>query len=87
LFPLPFTSPQSREHVFTRCRPGNKDLGGCRLCPPSVTLIAEAPGDVDVQYVWRSQRKQTIDLGGRKSWCENKDPESPPRPRMWSGST
>jgi hypothetical protein len=29
--------------------------------------------DVDVQYVWRSLRKQKIDLGGRKSWCESKD--------------
>jgi len=38
-------------------------------------LIAEALGDVDVQYVWRSLRKQKIDLGGRKSWCESKDPE------------
>jgi hypothetical protein len=28
-----------------------------------------------VQYVWRSLRKQKIDLGGRKSWCERKDPE------------
>jgi len=38
-------------------------------------LIAEALGDVDVQYVWRSLRKQRIDLGGRKSWCESNDPE------------
>ena len=38
-------------------------------------LVAEALGDVDVQYVWRSLRKQKIDLGGRKSWCESKDPE------------
>jgi transposase len=38
-------------------------------------LIAEALGDVGVQYVWRSLRKQKIDLGGRKSWCESKDPE------------
>jgi transposase len=38
-------------------------------------LIAKALGDVDVQYVWRSLRKQNIDLGGRKSWCESKDPE------------
>jgi transposase len=38
-------------------------------------LIAEALGDVDVQYVWRSLRKQKIDLGGRKSWCESNDPE------------
>ena len=38
-------------------------------------LIADALGDVDVQYVWRSLRKQKIDLGGRKSWCESNDPE------------
>jgi transposase len=38
-------------------------------------LIAEALGDVDVQFVWRSLRKQKIDLGGRKSWCESNDPE------------
>jgi transposase len=38
-------------------------------------LIAQALGDVDVQYVWRSLRKQKIDLGGRKSWCESNDPE------------
>jgi len=37
-------------------------------------LIAEALSDVDVQYVWRSLRKQKIDLGGRKSWCESNDP-------------
>ena len=30
-------------------------------------LIARALGDVDVQYVWRSLRKQKIDLAGRKS--------------------
>jgi transposase len=38
-------------------------------------LIAAALGDVDVQYVWRSLRKQKIDLAGRKSWCESNDPE------------
>jgi transposase len=38
-------------------------------------LIAEALGNVDVQYVWRSLRKQKIDLGGRKSWCESNDPD------------
>jgi len=38
-------------------------------------LIAKALGDVDVQYVWRSLRKQKIDLGGRKSWCESNDPD------------
>jgi len=38
-------------------------------------LIAKQLGDVDVQYVWRSLRKQKIDLAGRKSWCESNDPE------------
>src|SRR6516164_8346227 len=38
-------------------------------------LIAKALGDVDVQYVWRSLRKQKIDLGARKSWCESNDPQ------------
>lgn len=38
-------------------------------------LIAGALGNVDVQYVWRSLRKQKIDLGGRKSWCESNDPD------------
>src|SRR6202158_1954588 len=37
--------------------------------------IARALGDVDVQYVWRSLRKQKIDLAGRQSWCESNDPE------------
>jgi len=38
-------------------------------------LIAKALGDVGVQYVWRFLRAQKIDLSGRKSWCESKDPE------------
>ena len=38
-------------------------------------LIAEALGDVDVNYVRRFLRKQKIDLGGRKSWCESNDPD------------
>src|ERR1700682_5658282 len=33
-------------------------------------LIADALGDVDVNYVRRFLRKQKIDLAGRKSWCE-----------------
>ena len=37
-------------------------------------LLAEALGDVDVQYVWRFLRAQKIDLSGRKSWCESDDP-------------
>jgi len=38
-------------------------------------LIAEALGDVDVNYVRRFLRKQKIDLAGRKSWCESNDPD------------
>ena len=38
-------------------------------------LLAEALGDVNVQYVWRFLRAQKIDLSGRKSWCVSNDPE------------
>ena len=38
-------------------------------------LIAAALGDVHEQQVWRFLRAQKIDLSGRKSWCENTDPE------------
>ena len=38
-------------------------------------LLAEALGDVDVQYVWRFLRGHKIDLQARKSWCESNDPE------------
>ena len=38
-------------------------------------LLAEALGDVDVQYVWRFLRDHRIDLAARKSWCESNDPE------------
>src|ERR1700675_4694864 len=37
-------------------------------------LLAEALGDVDVQYVWRFLRNHKIDLAARKSWCESTDP-------------
>ena len=37
-------------------------------------LLAEALGDVDVQYVWRFLREHNIDLVARKSWCESNDP-------------
>ena len=36
-------------------------------------LLAEALGDVDVQYVWRFLRRNKIDLAARKSWCESND--------------
>jgi transposase len=58
-------------------------------------LVAEALGDVDVNYVRRFLRKQKIDLAGRKSWCESVMsktclrhgiPISPPRLPMWSAS-
>jgi transposase len=38
-------------------------------------LVAKTLGDVDINYVRRFLRKQKIDLAGRKSWCESKDPE------------
>ena len=38
-------------------------------------LLAEALGDVGVQYVWRFLRDHKIDLAARKSWCESDDPE------------
>lgn len=39
------------------------------------SLLAAALGDVHEQQVWRFLREQKIDLAGRKSWCESKDPE------------
>jgi hypothetical protein len=38
-------------------------------------LIAEALGDVDVQYNGVLCASRKSDLGGRKSWCESKDPQ------------
>src|SRR5438270_978205 len=38
-------------------------------------LIAAELGDVHEQQVWRVLRAQKIDLSGRKSWCESRDPE------------
>lgn len=38
-------------------------------------LLAATLGDVHEQQVWRFLRAQKIDLAGRKSWCESKDPE------------
>jgi transposase len=38
-------------------------------------LLAQALGDVDVQYVWRFLRSHKIDLSARKSWCESNDPQ------------
>src|SRR3982074_889368 len=38
-------------------------------------LLAEALGDVDVQYIWRFLRSHKIDLAARKSWGERHDPD------------
>jgi transposase len=38
-------------------------------------LLADALGDVDVQYVWRFLRTHKIDLAARKSRCESNDPK------------
>lgn len=38
-------------------------------------LLAEALGNVGVQYIWRFLRAQKIDLAHRKSWCQSKDPD------------
>jgi len=38
-------------------------------------LLAEALGNVDVQYVWRFLCNHRIDLAARKSWCESNDPD------------
>ena len=37
-------------------------------------LVAQALGDVDVEYVWRFLREHKIDLAARKSWCEGNAP-------------
>src|ERR1700692_4052923 len=37
-------------------------------------LLAEALGDVDVQYVWRFLRSHKIDLAARQCCCESNDP-------------
>ena len=50
-------------------------------------LLAEALGDVDVQYVWRFLRNHKIDLAARKSWCESTTGTSRPKPPMLSAST
>jgi hypothetical protein len=42
---------------------------------PDLPLIAAELGDVHEQQVWRFLRAQQIDLDGRKSWCESRDPD------------
>jgi transposase len=49
-------------------------------------LLAEALGDVDVQYVWRFLRSHKIDLAARKSWCESNDPNFTAKAPMSSAS-
>jgi hypothetical protein len=64
--------------MVTRLGPVAASFAGSALItrdPANGPLIARALGDVDVQYVWRSLRKQKIDLAGRKSWCESNDPD------------
>jgi len=50
-------------------------------------LIAKALGDVDVQYVWRSLRKQKIDLAVARAGARATTQSSPTRPPMLSVST
>jgi transposase len=45
-------------------------------------LLAEALGDVDVQYVWRFLRSHKIDLVVRKSWCDSRHPRQPQHPHQ-----
>jgi transposase len=50
-------------------------------------LLAQALGDVDVQYVWRFLREHKIDLVARKSWCESTDPSSRRKlPMSWAST-
>ena len=49
-------------------------------------LIAKALGDVDVQYVWRSLRKQRSILPAARAGARATIPSSPPRLLMWSAS-
>src|SRR5262245_55117748 len=67
--------PTYGEETDWRVRAGLEWAPPGSVAPGNGPLVAAALGDVDVQYVWRSLRKQKIDLGGRKSWCKSKDPE------------
>ena len=74
------TGNRGAETKYT-AQTGTRILGILDTSPPkgyarwTGPLIAKVLGDVDVQYVWRFLRAQKIDLSGRKSWCESKDPE------------
>ena len=54
--------------------------------PLERTTDRQGPGDVDVQYVWRSLRKQKIDLAAARAGARATIPSSPPRLLMWSAS-
>jgi transposase len=69
--PTPKYTPETDRRILA-VLDGSPPAGFARWTGP---LIARALGDVDVQYVWRFLRAQQIDLAGRKSWCESKDPE------------
>ena len=84
-------SEQGLEGLEDKPRPGKKPiytkatdkriLGLLDKPPPegfarwTGPLLAQALGDVDVQYVWRFLRRHKIDLEARKSWCESNDPD------------
>jgi transposase len=38
-------------------------------------LLARELVAIHEQYIWRFLRRQKIDLSGRKSWCQSKDPD------------
>ena len=69
-----------KEPVYTKAT-GKRILGLLDKPPPkgfarwTGPLLAEALGDVGVQYVWRFLRSHKIDLAARKSWCESNDPD------------
>jgi transposase len=69
-----------KEPIYTDAT-GKRILALLDKSPPegfarwSGPLLAEALGDVDVQYVWRFLRGHKIDLAARKSWCESNDPQ------------
>jgi transposase len=69
--PAPKYTPETDQRILAVLA-GTPPMGFARWTGP---LIARALGDVDVQYIWRFLRAHKIDLSGRKSWCESRDPE------------
>ncbi len=67
--------------IYTEATTGKRILKLLDKSPPAGfgrwtgPLLADALGDVDVQYVWRFLRRNRIDLAARKSWCESDDPD------------